>query len=149
MSKALLICVSVSQGNTRRVADAMAPVLGAAVVAPEDVSVAELADYDLVGFGSGIYNQRLHARLRDFVAAIPDGAASGRAFVFGSSGFPPLLPKQLQRHLVRAGFTVAGEFFCRGYDTSPPFGWFGGAKRNRPDDADLAAARAFAQRLVD
>ena len=38
--KSLLICVSVSNGNTRRVADRMAEVLGAEVLEPEAVDVA-------------------------------------------------------------------------------------------------------------
>lgn len=146
--KALLICVSVSRGNTRKVADAMASVLDSPVVEPEDVTVEDLASYDLIGFGSGIYNQRVHSRLRDFAAALPDGGLHGRAFVFGTSGFPPLTTQPLQRQLTRAGLTVVGEFFCRGHDTSPPFGWFGGAKRGRPDADDLQAAREFAQALL-
>lgn len=149
MSKSLLICVSVSHGNTRRVAEAMAPVLGATVCEPEAVTVDDLAAYDLIGFGSGIYNQRMHRRLRDFVTSLPDGAATGRAFLYGTSGFPPLTTTPLQRQLLRAGFAVEGEFYCRGLDTSPPFGWFGGTKRTRPNATDLAAARAFAQGLVD
>ena len=39
----LLVCVSVSHGNTRRVADVMAEVLGATVVEPEEVTAADLA----------------------------------------------------------------------------------------------------------
>ncbi|MFT4200221.1 flavodoxin family protein [Gordonia sp. (in: high G+C Gram-positive bacteria)] len=148
MSTALLVCVSVSHGNTRRVAEAMAPVLGARVVEPEDITADDLVGCDLVGFGSGIYNQRVHPRLRDFVAALPDESMTGRAFVFGTSGFPPLTTKPLHRRLRRAGFTVDGEFFCRGYDTSPPFGWFGGAKRERPNGSDLESAREFARTLI-
>jgi flavodoxin len=144
----LLVCVSVSHGNTRRVADVMAEVLGATVVEPEEVTAADLAGFDLVGFGSGIFNQRMHRRLRDFAASLPEGGLHSRAFVFGTSGFPPLTTKPLQRQLGRAGLTVVDGFFCRGYDTSPPFGWFGGTKRNRPDSSDLASAKEFARALV-
>ncbi|MEJ8646009.1 hypothetical protein WKI68_41900 [Streptomyces sp. MS1.HAVA.3] len=50
--KTVIVCVSVSHGNTRRVADTMASVLGAKVVAPEEVDLGELAGADVVGFGS-------------------------------------------------------------------------------------------------
>ncbi|QKT08501.1 flavodoxin [Gordonia sp. X0973] len=146
-TNALLICVSVSHGNTRRVADAMAGILDARIVEPEEVTVADLADYDLVGFGSGIFYQRFHERLRGFVEDLPPLGLSGRAFVFGTSGFPPLTTKPLQKRLEAAGLTVAGEFLCRGYDTSPPFGWFGGAKKDHPLDADLDRAESFAAAL--
>jgi flavodoxin len=62
--KSLIVCVSISQGNTRRVADRMAEVLHADVVEPEAVDPDALGDYDLVGFGSGIYFNMVHARFR-------------------------------------------------------------------------------------
>lgn len=36
--KAVIVCASVSHGNTRRVADTMARVLGAKVVSPEEAA---------------------------------------------------------------------------------------------------------------
>ena len=69
--KTLIVCVSVSHGNTRKIASAMADVLGAEVVEPETVNLATLGDYDLVGFGSGIFGMAFHPRLRTFVASLP------------------------------------------------------------------------------
>jgi flavodoxin len=83
--KALIVCVSVSHGNTRRVADALADVLHATVVEPEEVDPDALADYDIVGFGSGIYYSSPHRRLRDLVDRLPDGGGA-KAFVFATSG---------------------------------------------------------------
>lgn len=51
----MIVCTSVSHGNTKRIADVMGEVLGARVVAPDEVEAAELADCDLIGFGSGIF----------------------------------------------------------------------------------------------
>ena len=61
--RSLVVCVSISHGNTRRVADRMAEVLAAQVVEPEAVDADKIADYDLVGFGSGIYFMAVHPRL--------------------------------------------------------------------------------------
>ncbi|MFF3085410.1 flavodoxin domain-containing protein [Streptomyces nojiriensis] len=69
--KTLLVCTSVSHGNTRRVAEAMAEVLDARVVAPEGVATAEAAGHDVVGFGSGVFAQRMHPHLLAFVRALP------------------------------------------------------------------------------
>ncbi|NSC23647.1 flavodoxin [Streptomyces albus subsp. chlorinus] len=149
--KAVIVCVSVSHGNTRRVADSMAQVLDAKVVPPEQADPAELAGADLVGFGSGVFCQRLHRRLTDFVKALPAGR--GRAFVFATSGLPelPLVPftRPLVRLLDGKGFEVGGTFSCRALDTMPPFKLVGGIRKQRPNDGDLAAARAFAARLRD
>ncbi|MDQ0986305.1 flavodoxin [Streptomyces sp. V2I9] len=147
--KAVIVCASVSHGNTRRVADSMAQVLGAKVVLPEQADLAELAGADLVGFGSGVFYQRLHPRLTECVKALP--TRRGQAFVFATSGLPelPLVPftRPLARLLEGKGFEVVGTFSCRALDTMMPFTLVGGIQKQRPNDGDLAAARAFAARL--
>ncbi|MGC4934818.1 flavodoxin family protein [Gordonia sp. DT30] len=146
MTDTLLVCVSRSHGNTRCVAEAMASVLGAEVVDPGEVDAGRLAEVDLIGFGSGIYNQRFDSRLRDFIDAVPPGNAGACAFVFYTSGFRPITGP-LTRRIERHGRSVVGTFGCRGWDTSPPFGLAGGLRRGRPDDRDLERARQFAADL--
>ncbi|KIF01311.1 flavodoxin [Streptomyces sp. RSD-27] len=147
--RTVIVCASVSHGNTRRVADSMARVLGAKVVAPEQADPAELAGADLVGFGAGVFYGRLHPRLTDFVRVLPPGR--GRAFVFATSGLPetPLAPftRPVVRLLEGKGFAVDGSFSCRAFDTWAPFRLVGGINKERPDAGDLAAAREFAGRL--
>ncbi|WP_234432182.1 flavodoxin family protein [Streptomyces sp. NRRL S-378] len=148
--KTLLVCTSVSHGNTRRVARAMAGVLDARVVAPQEVTPEEVAEHDLVGFGSGVFAQRMHPDLLRFVRALPP--SSGRAFVFATSGLPELAFAPFTRPLVRLlagrGRAVEATFTCRGFDTWAPFRLIGGINKQRPDADDLSAARAFARRLL-
>ncbi|MFG1793260.1 flavodoxin family protein [Nocardia sp. NPDC049149] len=144
---ALIVCTSVSHGNTKRVADVMGEILHARVVEPEHVDPAELAGYDLVGFGSGIFNMSFHPRLRQFVQSLPT-STRGKAFVYATSGFPqpPFKPylRQMAGLLERKGFEVVDTFSCRGLDTWLPLKIVGGVSKGHPDVADLAAARAFA-----
>ncbi|AYF77442.1 flavodoxin [Nocardia yunnanensis] len=143
--KTLIVCVSVSHGNTRKVADAMAGVLDATVVEPEAVSAPDLDDYDLVGFGSGIFTQRFHPRLRDFVRALPK-QPRGKAFVYVTSGFPPQI-WPMTRLVRRAGFEVVDTLSVRAFDTWAPLRLVGGVNKGKPDAADLAAAADFAAGL--
>ncbi|MDX3540582.1 flavodoxin family protein [Streptomyces sp. MB09-01] len=149
--KTLLVCTSVSHGNTRRVAEAMADVLDARVVAPQEAAAADPAGYDLVGFGSGVFSQRMHPDLLGFVRALP--TSSGRAFVFATSGLPELPFAPYTRPLVRLlqakGFAVEVTFTCRAFDTWAPFKPIGGINKHRPNGDDLSAARAFAEELTD
>ncbi|MCF3180665.1 flavodoxin family protein [Streptomyces polychromogenes] len=149
--KVIIVCVSVSHGNTRRVADSIGQVLGARVVSPEEADPTELSGADLVGFGSGVFYSRLHPRLTDFVKALPNGR--GRAFVFATSGLPEVPPAPFTRPLVRLlegkGFEVDGSFTCRAFDTWTPFKLVGGINKQRPNGEDLAATQAFAERLRD
>jgi flavodoxin len=148
--KSLIICSSKSHGNTRRVADRMAEVLDAEVVTPESVDPATLPEYDLVGFGSGIYYMTVDARLRNLILHLPT-VDHVRAFTFFTSGARevPLLGyrKPVRKWLQAKGFDVIGSFCCRGFDTVGPFGYFGGINRGRPDDYDLDRAAAFAAHL--
>jgi len=148
--KSLIVCVSKSHGNTRRVADRMAEVLDAEVVAPESVDPETLREYDLVGFGSGIYYMTVDARLRKLLGRVT-AVDDVRAFTFFTSGARkiPLMDynKPVRKQLESKGFEVIGSFSCRGFDTVGPFGLIGGINKGRPDDRDLDRAAAFAARL--
>jgi flavodoxin len=148
--KSSIICVSVSHGNTRHVADYMAEVLDAEVVEPEAVDVDKLGEYDLIGFGSGIYFMAVHRQLRDLVTRLPH-VHGVRAFTFFTSGAAPIPfmkpDKWLRDQLEAKGFEVLDSFSCRGLDTVGPFGLLGGINKGRPDGRDLDLAAVFAKRL--
>ncbi|MFE3184172.1 flavodoxin family protein [Streptomyces violascens] len=148
--KAMIVCVSVSHGNTKRIADVMGNVLEAPVVTPEQVDLEELAACDLVGFGSGIFMMAFHPRLREFVRSLPK-EQRGKAFVFATSGFPesPLRPftRPLLQLLQQKGFEAIDAFSCRALDTWLPFKPIGGIRKQRPNADDLEAARTFAEGL--
>lgn len=150
--KSLIVCVSISNGNTRRVADRMAEVLDAEVVDPEAVSLATLHDYDLVGFGSGIYFNAVHSRLWRLLRRLPQ-VDGGRAFTFFTSGAPELplvgYSRLIRRQLGLKGFDVLDSFSCRGLDTVGPLRFIGGVNKGRPNDQDLDRAAAFALHLQE
>lgn len=144
-----IVCESVSHGNTRKIADEMATVLGATVVDSAHAETAELERCDLVGFGSGIYAMAFHPRLLRLVLRLPrvDGT---KAFVFATRGGPDLGYTGWLARLLRAkGFDVVGRFSCRGYDTWLPLRLVGGLNRSHPDARDLEAVRAFARGLLE
>jgi len=150
--KTLIVCASVSHGNTRKVADAMADVLDGLVVEPDDVDEEMLASADLVGVGSGIYGMRYHPTIRTLVNRLPQ-VEDKKAFVYSTSGSPepPLWPygRCLARRLEARGFDALGTFSCRGWDTWLPLRLVGGLNKGRPNDADLARARSFASGIRD
>ncbi|MEU4118800.1 flavodoxin family protein [Kitasatospora sp. NPDC028055] len=153
--KVLIVCVSVSHGNTRRIAEEIAQPLAAPVVAPEELDPADLSGYDLVGFGSGVFTGRLHPRLRAFVRSLPTVVPSAerpcRAFVFATSGLPEPrfrpFTRPTERALAAKGFRIVDGFTARGHDTWLPFRLVGGISKHRPDTRDFAAARTFAEQL--
>lgn len=150
--RVLIICKSVHHRNTASVARAMADVMQATVVAPDNVPPDCLTNYDLIGLGSGIYHGRFHPALVDWVRGLPtDRSGMRRAFVFSTAGLSSLWPlwhRPLTAALARKGFSVVGEFHCRGFDTYGPLWLFGGINRGHPDQRDLAHAADFGREMM-
>ena len=105
-----------------------------------------LATYDLIGFGSGIYFGKHHKTLLQFVEMLPP-VTQKKAFVFSTCGDGKMHHAALKEKLANRGFAIVDEFCCKGWDTVGPLKLFGGINKGRPDENDLAAARAFAQGL--
>jgi len=151
MTRGLLVCLSVSHGNTRKAADAIAEVLGADLRAPAEVAPEVVASYDLVGFGSGIFGFAPHPELEAFVDHVPKVYGTP-AFVFATSGTGRILSRPfstpLDARLGAKGFRVVGSFCCRGFDTWLPLRLIGGINKGHPDANDLERAREFARHLA-
>ena len=148
----LLVCASRSHGNTAKVAHAMAEVLGALMVDVSEFDPRRIREYDLVGFGSGIYGMSFDRELRRVVASLPPTRGTD-AFVFATSGFGRINERPFRRPLAAmledAGYRVIDSFCCRGFDTWLPLRIVGGINKGHPGEADLARARDFAERLRD
>ena len=145
--KAVIIYTSIAHGNTEKVAKAMAEVLSAELVQAEEVKPETIDNYDMVGFGSGIYNGKHHQDIFDLVARMT--ASPGKnVFVFSTSGYGTTKPNEkLTRELNAKGFKVVRNFACKGFDTAGINKLYGGAARGRPNEEDLQAARDFAINL--
>jgi flavodoxin len=149
--KALIIYISVHHGNTERVAKVMANILDADLLQVERVDASMLEQYDLIGFGSGVYFGKHHNSLLDFVDKLPM-MRNKKAFIFSTSGLREIrfihnFDKPLKGKLQRKGFDIIGEFSCRGFDTYRAAKLVGGINSGRPNAEDLRQAEDFAKGL--
>jgi Flavodoxins len=85
--KTLIIYQSIHHGNTEKVAKKIAEVLGADLKKPNEVKPEDLADYDLIGFGSGIYYSKFHVTMLKFVDSLPEMSGK-KTFIFYTHGAP-------------------------------------------------------------
>jgi len=154
--RALMILVSAPGGNTEKIARAMASALGARVLSPAEAKAADLSAYVIMGFGSGIMDQKHHKALLSFVDALPPQEGK-KAFIFSTSGISRQYALEhgtddphtlLRRKLVEKGFAIAGEFNCEGFNANSFLKFFGGLNKGRPNQEDLARAEAFARGLM-
>ena len=151
--KTLIIYVSVHHGNTEKIAKVMANILEARLLRPHEMDINTFAEYDLIGYGSGIYFGKHHKSLLGLVDKLPKSQTK-EAFIFYTSGvrkvkFLHECNKLLKKKLLDKGFDIIGEFSCRGFDTFGPFKLIGGINKGRPNEKDLEQAEIFARGLRD
>ena len=147
--KKLVIYSSVHHGNTEKVAKAMAQALKAEVIKAESVDVKTIQDYDLIGFGSGIYGGKVHKSMLKLIENLPE-MQNKRVFVFSTSGVGKKdYNNDTAEKLSAKGCTVAGSFACRGYDTFGPFKLIGGIAKGRPNDEDILNAKNFVLKFIE
>jgi flavodoxin len=147
--KSLIVCYSYHHNNTQKVAQAIAGVIGAEVKTPQQVNLMELASYELVGFGSGIYMSKPHKELLSLADKLPE-KQNQKTFIFSTSGQPnngEKFHRSLREKLQAKGYRVVGEFNCTGFDTFGPFKLVGGLQKGHPNEDDLKAASVFAETL--
>ncbi len=72
--RSLVVVFSYHHNNTEKIANSCAKVLGAEVKTPQQVRPEEIAEYDLVGFGSGIYRATFDASVLDLADRLPPRA---------------------------------------------------------------------------
>ena len=158
--RTLMIVSSYHHCNTLKVARAIAQALEAPIISPDEANIDALGEYDLVGFGSGIYSAAHHPKLLKLADSLParDG---GKAFLFSTDGVPRFAVKDedwldrkmiddhaaLRKKLEGKGYEIIGHFNCAGFNTNSFLKFFGGFNKDRPNADDLARAAAFADGL--
>jgi flavodoxin len=150
--RSLVIVHSYHHKNTEKVARVFAEVLDAEMRIPQGIDPEGLQDYDLIGFGSGIYGEQHHSTLLDLAEELPN-VTNQKAFIFSTSA---IMGKdkvagdhsKLREKLKSKGYVIVDEFACKGYNTNSFLRHFGGMNKGRPNEEDLERAEAFARKLI-
>jgi flavodoxin len=159
--KVLVVVHSWHNGNTAKIAEVLAGVLDARTTTPGQTNAAELQDFDLVGYGSGIDSGRHYRELLDFADSLPR-AAGRKAFIFSTCGMPVFAAGRdavaeyavkshaaLREKLTSRGYAVVGEFSCAGHNSNSFLRLFGGLNKDRPNAEDLGNAEESARSMKE
>jgi flavodoxin len=165
-SRILIVLFTTENSSTEKIATAIGRVLDADVKSPQQVDPQNIEKYDLIGFGSGIFDQKHHVKLLEFAEIIPS-VLGNNAFIFSTSGVArdSLLKKdgtpkrknksftdphiELRNKLLSKGFTLVGEFNCVGFNDNSFLKLFGGMNKGRPNENDLKLAEEFAKNIIN
>ena len=149
--KSLIIVYSYHHNNTEKIANVFSEVLGAERKNPDQVRIEALQEYDLIGFGAGIDSGRHYKPLLDLVDKLPS-VNKKDGFIFSTSAMQGESKVKEDHSLLRQkleskGYTIIGEFSCKGYNTNSFLKYIGGMNKGRPNFDDLEHAKEFAQNL--
>lgn len=160
--RSLIVLRSYHHKNTEKIAKVIAEVIDAKIMTPNEVVPGDLQQYDLVGFGSGIYGGKNHSDLLDLADGLP-AANGGRAFIFSTSSeimvgregdaalrkYVAEIHSPLKEKLQSKGYVMIGDFSCKGHNTNSFLRFLGGLNKGRPDSEDLKRAEDFAYCLIE
>ncbi|MBA7543898.1 hypothetical protein ES705_36241 [subsurface metagenome] len=154
-TKSLLVLFSYHHNNTEKIANVLAKVLEAQIKTPQQTNPQELQEYNLIGFGSGIYDEKHHKVILDLADTLPQ-VINKKAFIFSTSGVSRKFAidnsiddphKPLREKLQSKGYTIVDEYNCVGFNTNSFLRIFGGINKRRPNEKDLKQVEEFAQNL--
>ncbi len=123
-------------GNTKKLADAVAEVAG---VQAQDVSVPLSEDVDLLFLCSSVYAAGIDDAVKSFIEN--PGAKVAKIVNISTAALLPSTYKQVKGIADERGISVdTREFHCRGQ--------FLAMHKGRPNDKDVADAKAFTRRVL-
>jgi flavodoxin len=143
----LIIYHSEHHGNTKKIAKAMAEKINADILKVADVNLNKFEEYDIVGFGSGVYNGKLHKELSEILSKIPQ-QDDKKAFIFSTTGsktYSSMAYERFRPMLEEKSFEIIGEFSCLGFDTALTKE---GINKSRPNKQDIKDAEDFIVNII-
>ena len=144
--KTAIIYHSAHHGNNKKVLDAIAGKFGVTLIGAVKTLGADLTEYGLIGFASGIYYSKFHKSVLKFAEQhLPAGKKVFFLYTCGAekAGYTAAIAKVA----AQKSAVVPGEYGCPGFDTFGPFKLIGGIAKGHPNEADLERARAFYQSI--
>ncbi len=144
----LLVVESKHLGNTLKISKAMSESVPVTIVNTQEAKELSLSDYDIVGFGSGIYMGKHDKRILKFAQGLSHNEAY--TFVISTSGSADFDDnnKALIDILIKKNKTVLGVFSCKALDKFTFLKLIGGVNKGLPSENDYKNAQAFIQNVI-
>ena len=144
--KTAIIYYSKHHGNTKKLIDAIAAQHDVTAIDATEVKTADLSDFDMVGFASGIYYSKFHKSVLEFAEQnLPDGKPVFFLYTYGAEkkGYTKAITEAVSKRNAK----IVGEYGCFGFNTFGPFKLIGGIAKGHPNNDDLNNALKFYETL--
>jgi len=151
--KSLIIYCSVYRKNTEKIARLFAEKLDCELIDVKSVDNISINDYDLIGFGSGVYKENLSPVLFRLVENL--NLKDKNVFVFSTSGIGmKFYNNKLIRLLESKGAINKGSFACKGsfnaveFTNKKIFNIVGKLSQGHPNSKDFKNAEKFIESII-
>jgi len=144
--KVVIAYYSQHHGNTKKLLDAIKELHDIELINVVESKSADLSEYDIIGFASGIYFGKFSEKVMDFAKNnLPQGK---RVFLIKTYGIKGDYLKEMIKIIEEKSCQLLGVYGCRGFDTFGPFKLVGGIAKGHPDEKDIKGAIEFFESII-
>lgn len=145
--KTAIVYYSKHHENTKKLLDAISAKHEVTLIDATKTKTFDLADYDMVGFASGIYYSKFHKSVLEFAEKnLPNNKKV--FFIYTYGGKKEGYTKAIEKAVSAKSAKIVGAFGCPGFNTFGPFKLIGGIAKGHPDNTDTANAVSFFERII-
>jgi flavodoxin len=152
--KSLIVYCSEYKNNTEKIARIFAEKADCDLINIRDVSDINIENYNLIGFGSGVYRESLSPKVFRLIDKL--NLKGKNVFAFSTSGvgkkfYNNSLIKLFESKgaINKGSFACKGSFIAREFTNKKIFDVMGRLSQGHPNDRDFKEAERFIMRVLD
>ena len=147
MEKAVIIYASTHHGSTKKLVEVIAKRYDVHLIDATKQRTAELSEYDLIGFASGIDFGKFYEVVEQFLEEnLPENKRV--FFLYTCARVSCRFTETIKTAARKKGAVILGEYGCRGFNTYGPWKMIGGMNKSHPSAEELQGAVRFFKSLV-
>lgn len=148
MGKSVIVYASLHHQNTYQLVAAIAGRHNVDLINAAEIPQADLSEYDLIGFASGIDFGDFYPCVKSFLDEnLPENKKV--FFLYTCAKTSSRFSAKVRKAATRKQAVLMGEYGCRGYNTYGPWKLIGGMNRNHPNKTEIQEAVRFYESLTE
>ena len=147
MEKAVIIYASTHHGSTRKLVEAIANQYGIDQIDATKQQYADLSQYDLIGFASGIDFGKFYDCVEQF---LENKLLEKKQvfFLYTCARVSNRFTETIKSAARKKGAVILGEYGCRGFNTYGPWKMIGGMNKGHPTQEEITEAVRFFESIL-
>ena len=147
MKKTVIIYASTHHGNTRKLIEVISEKYQIDIIDAIEQKFANLSEYDLIGFASGIDFGKFYDAVEQF---LKDNLPENKAvfFMYTCARDDKDFTYTMRTEAMKRHALLMGEYGCRGYNTYGAWKVIGGMNKHHPTKKELDGAVQFYELLI-